>query len=163
MKLSVPWWVWALVAAVAVAGVWSTFLRPPPPPEELVTQQVVEIARSAEQRKVGPILEKVSSTFHTDTGLGKDELRGILAREVVGGQWVRVFVTEIDPHLVAPDRVEVTARFVFGRSDAKQLKDLARESVLSAYEVTATSQHEADGQWRFVEAKYRQLDPLRGW
>ena len=47
----------------------------------------------------------------------------------------------------------------FGRSQAKTLKDLARESVIAAYEITATVELEPDGEWRFVSATWQPADP----
>ena len=52
-----------------------------------------------------------------------------------------------------------TGKFIFARSEAKELKDLAKDSVMDAQQIDAKLEKEADGEWRFVTASHASVDP----
>ena len=62
-------------------------------------------------------------------------------------------------NVTGPDQASARAKFVFGRSDAKSLKDLAKDSVMSAYAVDLDFAKEADGAWRVTAERHRPLAP----
>ena len=149
----------ALVLAVG-ALVYLLWPRSEPTPDEAVRRIVVECTRAAEKKDVAAIMEHVSERFKANEGLGKQEVKQVLAGQLFRGQWVRVFTTDLEVRTTSPSSVEMTGKFIFGRSDAKELKDLARESVVSSYQIDATFEREPDGEWRAVSARYQQADPF---
>lgn len=158
MKLSRSQIVWALAVLAAVALVYVLLLKPPPPPEEKIRQEVVRMVRAAEQKKLGDVMEPISLRFRSSDGLTRDELRGFLAGQLLRGQWVRIFLVDLDVRVTSPDTAEMTGKFIFGRSDAKTLKDLAKESVMSSYQIDAQLEREPDDEWRVVKASYKAID-----
>ncbi|WP_342380924.1 hypothetical protein NVS55_14740 [Myxococcus stipitatus] len=146
----------ALAAAGAVLYFWP---RQEPGVSEAITRQVITMARAAETKDVSGVMEGVSERFRTDSNWDKRQVRGVLTGQVLRGQWVRVFVTNLEVHEVSPTQGDFQARFIFGRSQAESVKDLAAESVLNAYLIEGTFEKEDDGAWRVVRAKYRSLSP----
>jgi hypothetical protein len=146
-----------LLAAALVLFFWP---RAEPGVQEAVTRRVVEMTRAAEEKDVGGVMEAVSERFRSDSGAwGKKEVRGVLASQVLRGQWVRIFMTNLEVREVSPTQGDFQARFIFGRSQAEKLEDLAADSVLNAYLIEGTFEKEADGEWRVVRAKHRPLNP----
>ncbi|RKH51212.1 hypothetical protein D7X55_12630 [Corallococcus sp. AB049A] len=146
----------AVIAAALVLFFWP---REEPGVKDAVTRQIIAMSRAAEDKDVGGVMERVSERFKTTDGWSKQDVHRILAAQVLRGQWVRVFTTDIDVHEVSPTQGEFQARFIFGRSQAEKLEDLAKDSVLNAYAIEGTFEKEADGEWRVVKAKQRRLDP----
>ncbi|CAM4478591.1 hypothetical protein [Corallococcus exiguus] len=146
----------AVLAAALVLFLWP---REEPGVKDAVTRRIIAMTRSAEEKDVGGVMEGVSERFKTKEGWSKQDVRGILAAQVLRGQWVRIFTTDIDVHEVSPTQGDFQARFIFGRSEADKLEDLAKDSVLNAYAIEGTFEKEEDGEWRVVKAKQRQLDP----
>ncbi|RKG72750.1 hypothetical protein D7W79_27500 [Corallococcus exercitus] len=146
----------AVAAAALVLFFWP---REEPGVKDAVTRRIIEMTRSAEEKNVGEVMEGVSERFKTTDGWSKQDVRGILTAQVLRGQWVRIFTTDIDVHEVSPTQGDFQARFIFGRSQADKLEDLAKESVLNAYSIEGTFEKEPDGEWRVVKAKQRRLDP----
>ncbi len=150
-----------IVAALAAAGLllllWP---KGEQPPEEQVRRVVVSMTRYAEEKDVQAILEHVSDRFRADQGMGKQELKQYLAAQLFRNRWVRVFTTDLEVKATSPTTVEMTGRFIFGRSDAKTLEELAKESVVDSYQIDARFEREEDGVWRAAWAKYRRADPM---
>ncbi|MBN8231446.1 hypothetical protein JYK02_28430 [Corallococcus macrosporus] len=146
----------AVAAAALVLYFWP---REEPGVKDAVTQRIIAMTRFAEDKDVGEVMEGVSERFKTAEGWSKQDVHRILAAQVLRGQWVRIFTTDIDVHEVSPTQGDFQARFIFGRSQAEKLEDLARDSVLNAYAIEGTFEKEADGEWRVVKAKQRRLDP----
>jgi hypothetical protein len=153
--------VWAAVVCLLAAGVlvYAGWFRHPPSAEELLKQKIVRIARAAEQKDSGFIVEQASERFRSANGLTKAELRPFLMGHFFGAQWLRVFISDLDVRLVGPKTAEVSGSFIFGRSRAESLKDLAKESTLGHYALHLTAEQESDGEWRFVWARYQ---PMQG-
>ncbi|MCP3060612.1 hypothetical protein LXT21_17655 [Myxococcus sp. K38C18041901] len=145
----------ALAAAGAVLYFWP---RHEPGVPEAVTRQVITMTRAAEAKDISKVMEGVSERFKTDGGMDSRQVRGILTGQVLRGQWVRIFTTNLEVHEVSPTQGDFQARFIFGRSQAESVKDLAADSVLNAYLIEGTFEKEADGEWRVVRAKYRPLN-----
>ncbi|NTX04214.1 MULTISPECIES: hypothetical protein [Myxococcus] len=145
----------ALMAAGAVLYFWP---RREPGVPEAITRQVITMTRAAEQKDISGVMEGVSERFKTDGGWDNRQVRGVLTGQVLRGQWVRIFTTNLEVHEVSPTQGDFQARFIFGRSQAENLKDLAADSVLNAYLIEGTFEKETDGEWRIVRAKYRPLE-----
>jgi hypothetical protein len=126
---------------------------------DAIERRVVEMTRAAERRELGAVLDAVSERFRSGEGWDKQEVKGVVAAQILRGQWVRIFTTDLSITEVSPTRGDFQARFIFGRSQADRLEDLVRESVLSAYLIEGTFEREADGEWRVVSARHRRLGP----
>ncbi|HSP77671.1 MAG TPA: hypothetical protein VLQ93_04035 [Myxococcaceae bacterium] len=83
----------------------------------------------------------------------------MLLGQVLRGTWVRIFVRDLQITERSPTEGDFQLKIIFGRSEADELEDLARESLLSAYSIQGTFQREEDGEWRVVRAKHRSLSP----
>lgn len=81
-----------------------------------------------------------------------------MAGQPLRGDWVRVMTANVDVTVTSPTTADFRGIYLFGRSRAKTLKDLAKESTVSAYEITAAVELEPD-EWRFVSASWQQADP----
>ena len=128
-------------------------------PQRRVEQHVVEMVASLDRHDVGGVMKYVSERFAGAQGLDRDAVRALLVSQVVRREWARVFLVDLDVHPDDPGKVAVSARIIFGRSDARSLKDLAKESVLSAWWIRARAEPEPDGDWRFVWAEYQSAEP----
>jgi hypothetical protein len=151
-----------LAAAVAVAAgglVWALVARREVPAEELIRRKAVAMADAAERKDVGLVMKQLSERFRTEDGMSRDEVRGYLAAEILRGEWVRVFTANLEVTVTSASTADFRGVYIFGRSQAKLLKDLARESVIGSYEITARVEKEGDGEWRFVSASWREADP----
>jgi hypothetical protein len=151
-----------LAAAIAVvAGVVTYVLvsRPPPAPEELLRRKAVAMADAAEKKDLDFIMKQLSGRFRTEDGSTRDDVRLLLAGQLFRGEWVRVMTANIEVAMTSAGSADFHGTYIFGRSKAKTLKDLAKESVISAYEITGRVELEADGEWRFVHASWRNADP----
>ncbi len=148
----------ALVVAGAVLYFWP---QQQLTVEEAVRRQVVVMTRAAEEKDVGGVMAHVSERFRSNGtgGMTKKEVRGILTAQVLRGQWVRVFMTNLEVHEVSPTEGEFQVRFIFGRSQAERVEDLAADSVLNAYLIEGAFEKEDDGQWRVVRARPQSISP----
>ncbi|MBI3185243.1 MAG: hypothetical protein HYZ28_24155 [Myxococcales bacterium] len=159
MRLPSARWLGLLLALLAAALVLALWPRQESP-RQLIERKVLRMARAAQEKDLGYVMEQVSDRFRGPEGASKQELKQLLAGELFRGTWVRVFTTDLDVKLASADAAEVSAKFIFARSEAERLEDLAKESVVSSYEVQTRAEKEADGEWRFVSASYRQADPF---
>ena len=73
------------------------------------------------------------------------------------GNWVRLFVRDLQVTEVSPTRGDVQVKLIFGRSEADQLEQLAKDSVIGAYLIEGTFEKQSDGEWRVVQARHRPL------
>ncbi|HEY8206855.1 MAG TPA: hypothetical protein VIG99_05190 [Myxococcaceae bacterium] len=150
-----------LAAAIAlVAGVLTYLLvaRDSATPEELILRKAVAMADAAERKDLGFIMKQVSERFRTEDGSSRDDVKGLLAGQLFRGEWVRVMTANVDVTMTSAATADFHGTYIFGRSEAKTLKDLAKESVIAAYEITARVERESDGEWRFVSASWATAD-----
>jgi hypothetical protein len=146
----------ALLVSGAVIALWP---REAPSLEEAIRRKIIEMTRLAEEKDISGLMEGVSERFKAKEGWGKEQVRGVLAAQVLRGQWVRIFLRDLSVTELSPTQVEFSAKFVFGRSEAQLLEQLAQETVLSIWEVSGTFEKEQDGEWRVVVARNRRLEP----
>lgn len=159
MRVSAGRLVW-VAAGLAVLGLaLALWPRDRPSAEDAVRARVIELTQAAERKDAGAFQDALSERFTSREGWRRDDVRRILALHVLRGTWVRVFVTDLTAQEVTPDRVDVTARFVFARSDAQRVEDLGRDAVLEAYGIDATFEREEGDVWRVVSARHRALAP----
>jgi hypothetical protein len=127
-------------------------------PEEKIREEVRAMAHAAEERRLSDVMEHISPRFHSAEGWDRDEVKGVIATEIMRGAGVKVFVAHLDVSLESDTRAKMKGQFVLGRSDAKTLEDLLGQSQLDAYEIDGELELE-DGDWRFISASHRPLDP----
>ena len=101
----------------------------------------------AEHRDIGPIVEALAPNFRGPSGMGRDEVRGLLLGYVVRSQGGRL--TVLNPRLdvteTAPGIVEFSGDFIFNRP----------EDGTTRYELSGTL-HGEGGTFKFVEVRWRQ-------
>ncbi len=141
-------------AACVAAAILLLWPREKDDPEEKIRRKVVQMARAAEQKDVAFVMEQVSETFRGGDGFTKQELKGFLLGQILRGNWVRVFVADMKV-TVNGGSADFQGKFVFGRSEAARLEELAKESVMGSYRVDAKLALES-GEWRFVSATWTQ-------
>ncbi len=146
----------ALLAGGLVLALWP---REEPPVQEAITRKIIQMTRAAEKKDVGAVMEGVSERFKSSQGWSKEQVRGVLVAQVLRGQWVRIFYTGLDVTEVSPTQGDFSVKFIFARSEAREVEQLARESVINAWLVEGSFEKEQDGEWRVVTARNRQLDP----
>jgi len=125
--------------------------------EELIRQKVIKMARAAEKKDVSYIMEQISERFTFDEGGSKRDLHQLLVAELMRGNWLRVFAVDLAVTVTSPSTASFSGKFIFGRSNAATLKELAKESELSSYAIEAKLEKERDD-WKFVSAKHRSID-----
>jgi hypothetical protein len=146
----------ALIAAGAVLALWP---QEEPGVKDAITRRVLQMSDAAERKDMADLMDGVAESFHSGEGWDKQQLKGVLLGQVLRGQWVRVFVKDLQVTEVGPSQGDVQVKLIFGRSEADTLENLARESVLSAYFIDARFEKQADGEWRVVSAKHRGMSP----
>ena len=146
----------ALAAGGLVLALWPA--QEPGVPEA-IERRVRELAHAAEERDLGDLADGVSERFRSREGWGKAEAKRVLAAQVLRGEWLRVFVADLDAQEESPTRGTFRAKLLFARSEAQSLEGLARESVTSAYLLEGAFEREEDGTWRVVQVSQRRLGP----
>ncbi|XXF75962.1 hypothetical protein P2318_23275 [Myxococcaceae bacterium GXIMD 01537] len=146
----------ALLAGGLVLAFWP---REEPGVKEAVSREIIAMTRAAQEKDVGAIMEHVSERFRAAQGWDKQQVRGVLVGQVLRGQWVRVFTTNLEVTEVTPTRADYRVKIIFGRSPGERIEDLSRETVLSAYLLEGAFEKEDDGQWRVVSARHQSLAP----
>lgn len=150
-----------LLLALLVGGLVLAFWpREEPGVQEAITREIVSMTRAAQEKDVGELMDRVSERFRTHQGWDKQQVRGVLVGQVLRGQWVRVFTTNLDVTEVSPARGDFQVKIIFGRSPGERLEDLSRETILNAYLIEGSFEKEQDGKWRVVSARHQPLDPM---
>ena len=72
--------------------------------------------------------------------------------------WVRVFPVNLEVKVHSSTEAELLGTFVFGRSEAKDFRELPKGSVINAHAIESRLRKEPDGEWRFTWAKHRLVD-----
>lgn len=145
-----------LLAAGAVLAFWP---QEEPGVKEAITRKVVKMTDAAERKDMAELMDGVSDNFQSGNGWDKQQVKGVLLGQVLRGNWVRIFVRDLQVTEVNPSRGDVQVKIIFGRSQAEELETLAQESVLSAYLIEGTFEKQSDGEWRVVQANHRSLSP----
>jgi hypothetical protein len=153
--------VWLAAGGVALALVVAFFAWPKKKltPEQLIEQHCVQLVRSAEERDVAAMMERISEKFRSPDGWTRQEVKQFLVGQLLRESWVRIFMSDLVVELAAPDKAVARGKFVFGRSDATSLKELAKDSVMSAYQLELEFTREGDGEWRVTREQHRRLAP----
>lgn len=151
---------WLAVGAAALAALAVLLLWPQRevPQAEQVRRRVVQLVDAAEHKQLGKVMDGVSERFRSEEGWGKQDLKAVLAAQLLRGEWMRIIMDLQPPTAVSDGEVHVQGRFFFARSEAKELERLAAESVISAWLIDAVFVREEDGEWRVVSARHRRLE-----
>jgi hypothetical protein len=153
-------WIGVGMAAAAAVLVLLLWPKREETSEELIQRKVLQMAAFAEEKNLGAIMEHISADFRGTQMVGsREELKQLLAVQILGGQWVRVFVRDMEVTITSPTEAAFRGKFIFGRSAAESLERLVAESRIQAYQVDAQLRKEADGEWRFYSGGYRPIPP----
>lgn len=148
------------LALVAIAlGAYLLLPRGERPVEEQIRIAVLQMRDAAQKRDLGALVEKIADDFRTDEGLDKQALKGVLAAQLLRGQWVRVFEVDVRISATSDSAGEVSGSWIFARSDAEDLRKLAAESVLGSYRIDARLERRGDD-WLVTWARYEQAAPF---
>lgn len=151
----------AAAAAVVTASFFAFVLWPKSSSataEEVIRRKMVNMARAADGKDLSYIMDQVSDRFSSPEGWQREDLHRVLAGQILRGSWVRVFPADVKVVVTSGTTATVSGKFIFGRSNAVHLKDLARESVMSSFAVEAKVEKEGD-EWKFIFASHREIDP----
>src|SRR5687767_8338250 len=96
-----------LAVVVVAVLTWALWPAPRLTPEEQVRRTAVTLVREAENRDVAAMMALVSERFRGAGGLDKEGLRGLLAAQLLGGRWVRVFPTDLSVAVPTPAAAQV--------------------------------------------------------
>ncbi len=148
------------VAAVALMGaVWLLWPSRTLTPEERIQAMLQDAARAAERRKVGEVVEILSERFDGG-GEGqhatRDEVRRLLAAELLRGQWVSVTVSSARVIVDGP-RARASVDAVLSRA-ADRNKGLASllPGEASVHRFSLDLEDEG-GKWRVVSGRWSQI------
>ena len=153
----------AVVVVAAAAGAGVFLLLAPErerTPEERIRAALERAAQAAEKRKVGEVMELISPRFAGGGGEGwpadRDEVKRLLALELLRGQWVSVFVSSAQIAVDGP-RARAHVDVVLSRA-AERGKGLAAllPSEASAHRFRLDLEEEG-GEWRVVKGAWRSI------
>lgn len=153
-------WVAISVLAAAVAGtVWLVLPARPTSAEERIRTTLQEAAQAAEKRKVDDVVEVLSERF-TGKGEGerasRDEVRRMLAFELLRGAWVSVTISSAEV-IVDGSRARANVDALLSRAEDRT-KGLASllPGEASVHRFSVDLEEEA-GKWRVVSGTWRQI------
>jgi hypothetical protein len=145
-----------LALAAAAVGAWLLLGRAPPPTDrELIRRLVDDAARAATERRVSDAVEPVSESFRAE-GLGKTDVKRIVAAHVLAGEWASVSVTDARIE-VQGDRATAIVDTLMARASGtgKSLADLLPGDA-ALYRFDCGLAREPDG-WRVVTGTWRRI------
>ena len=150
----------AVVVLVGLAGaIWLARRSPSLSPEARIRARFDEAARAAEKRRADEVVEILSERFGGG-GEGmradRDEVRRMLALELLRGQWVSVSVTSART-IVDGSRARSNVDVLMSRSEDRR-KGIAAllpgEAAAHRFELEL---EEEKGEWRVVSGTWRQI------
>jgi hypothetical protein len=142
-----------LAGAVGVAVVRRLVARRPSD-EERIKAIFLDAARAVEEKRIGDAVEGVSERFQGD-GLGKREVKQLIAAQVLRGEWVSVTVAGVRVRAEG-DSAEATADVVMARSGkGKSIADLLPAEATANRIESRLAREEGD--WRVVSATRRPI------
>jgi hypothetical protein len=142
------------VLLAAAAGLWVATRPAPPSDEALILALLDEAASAAEARRPAEAVAGVSEAFRGQ-GLGKRELKQLVAANALRGTWVAVRVAGAQVS-VAGDAATARLSLVLSRGGSgAALADLLPAQA-SAWRVEARLAREPEG-WKVVDATWAQV------
>lgn len=148
-----------IVAAIAIVVLWP---RPPVSDQELIEHKVIQMMDAVRRKDVAAITENISEKFHGASSAqmaSKQDLKQLLAGQLISGRWVRAFMHSRDVHVTSPTTATFEGKFIFTDSPTDNPKDIPSQGRIDSYEVDGQLEKESDGEWRFVTGDYRQIPP----
>lgn len=145
----------ALGVGSAVVLLWPT---EPIGPSEQVRRRIIQISDAAQKRDLGEVTDAVSKSFRSPQGGDRDDVRRIIAAQLLRGQYLKVFTDVKALTEVSPEEVLAELNVYFASAESETVETLARETVMSAWRLEVTFQLE-DGDWMATSAGWRRLSP----
>jgi hypothetical protein len=147
----------ALLAAGAVLYFWP---RAPKNPEDAIRALVAECVTDANKKDVSAIMDHVAERFIGPNTMGKNEVRQILAFQLLRNQEVAVILNPtLTVGLKSETAASMTGFFVFGRTRVQTAEELTQSAVAAVYKIDADLER-VDGKWTFTGAQYQKVN---GW
>jgi hypothetical protein len=147
----------AVIAAGAVLYLWP---RGPKDPEAQIRALVAECVDDANKKDVAAISERVDERFVGPQGMGKNEVKQLLAFQLLRQQEVAVILNPtLSVEVKSPESATMVGFFVFGRTKVKTAEELSQNAVAAVYKITASLERK-DGRWWFTGAQYQAVN---GW
>ena len=147
----------ALAAAAAVLFFWP---RGPKNPEDQIRKLVAECVKYANEKDVSAIADNVAEDFVGAQASRKQEVKQILAFQLLRQQEVAVI---LNPTLSVTLKSDTTASivgfFVFGRTKVLTAEELSQNAVAAVYKIEADLERR-EGKWWFTAAQYQKVN---GW
>lgn len=149
------------VGAVVVLALGFYLLRPTGEQsvEEQIRNTLLQLRDAAQKRDLREVTDRIAEDFRTDEGLDKQSIKGVLAAQLLRGQWVRVFEVDVKITPTSATSGEVSGTWLFGRSDATDVRNLAAESVMGSYRIDARLEKRGED-WLVTWARYEQAAPF---
>lgn len=144
------------VAALLLCALAAIFFWPrrPKSPEELVRAQVRQMLDAVSEKDLSTLMEPISERFTAQEGVDRQQLKGILASQLLRNDRTAAFATTLAVNQTSPEQVTMKGTFLFGRTQAKTLAEVLGQGELSSYDIEARFEREADGLFRVVWAHY---------
>ena len=147
----------ALLAAGAVLFFWP---RGPKDPEGQIKKLVAECVDDANKKDVSSIAEHLDERFIGPNGSGKEEVKRLLAFQLLRDQEVAVILNPtLTVSVKSPEQASLVGYFVFARSKVKTVDELSQAGVAAVYKIDADLEKK-DGRWWLVGAQYQRVN---GW
>lgn len=112
--------------------------------EKRVKSFVEECVRLAEERKPGPLSERLSEAFSDNHGNDRKTLHAILARELLAGNWLKIATRDLTVN-IRPDRVDVSLKLLAARGGAGMTPGSLLPQSGGSYDVKAVLDRKEDG------------------
>lgn len=145
----------ALGVGAAVILLWP---REPIGPEEQVRRRIAQLTASAQERDLGKVNDAVSRSFRTSEGQDRDDVRRLVAAQLLRGQYLKIFTDVKDLTAQSPQEVLAVLNLYFASAEAADVSTLAAESVISGWRLEVTFTLE-DDDWMATSATWRRLSP----
>ncbi|MBX5482531.1 MAG: hypothetical protein IRZ16_11945 [Myxococcaceae bacterium] len=146
-----------IVAAIALVVLWP---KPKLSDEDRIRHQVIQMADAVRRKDTAEIMSHISERFRGSGQVAtRDDLKRLLAAQLVTGRWTRVFIKSMDPQVTSPDQATFTGKFIFTDAPTDRPEEIPSKGRIEAYELEGTLEKEADGEWRFVTGRYRTIPP----
>lgn len=136
-----------LVAVIAAGAVLLLWPKEQHTPEDEVRALIAKCIAGVERNDIGPLVEAMATNFKGPSGLGRDEVRGVLLGQVMRQQGpITILNPTLDVKETAPGLITFTGQFVMTRP----------QDGVSRHEISGTVQ-KLDADWQFVEVGWRRL------
>lgn len=135
-----------LVLAFGVAGaVYFLWPKEKLSAEDQIRRLVAKTVKAAEDRDPAEVVEALDDKFRGPSGVGKDQVKGLLLQQFFGAQSIVVLNPTLEVTVISPTSGQFKGTFVFARNGA------AIDA--SKYEIAADLE-KIDGDWKIIAASW---------